>query len=130
MKNAAFLSYAFRPFFLLNAIFAIVAMLVWLFALRGSGFDTLPVNSVYWHAHEMLVGFGLAAVAGFTLTAVATWTGRPPVSGALLAALVLAWVAGRVVMALAGVLPACAVASAGVLWTTPSWARARLPKAR
>jgi uncharacterized protein involved in response to NO len=64
-----------------------------------------------WHGHEMLVGFAMAIVAGFILTAVATWTGRPPVNGLTLALLVLAWVAGRIVMILAGLLPAWLVAA-------------------
>jgi uncharacterized protein involved in response to NO len=96
----SFLSYAFRPFFLLSGLFAIGAIIIWMFAWHGAGPATLPVDITYWHAHEMLVGFAMAAIAGFLLTAVATWTGRPPVSGAPLALLVLAWFAGRVVMGL------------------------------
>jgi uncharacterized protein involved in response to NO len=43
----------------------------------------------------MLFGFGGGAVAGFLLTAVATWTSRPPVAGAPLAALCGAWLTAR-----------------------------------
>jgi len=39
-----------------------------------------------------------AAVAGFLLTAVATWTGRPPLSGWRLGMLVVAWLVGRLAM--------------------------------
>jgi uncharacterized protein involved in response to NO len=105
-----FLSYAFRPFFLANALFAAIAMVVWLFTLEGAGPKTLPVNVVNWHAHEMLVGFGMAAVAGFVLTAVATWTGRPPVHGLRLGVLVVAWLAGRLAMSFATLLPPASVA--------------------
>ncbi len=111
-----FLSYAFRPFFLAMAVFACVAVAIWVFVLRGMGPDVLPVNAVYWHGHEMLVGFVMAAVAGFTLTAVATWTGRPPVGGALLGLLLLCWLAGRFAMAFAGVLPATLVAGIDMLF--------------
>ena len=103
MQRMPLLSYAFRPFFLLMALYGVVSMAVWLFVLYGRGPDFLPANTAYWHAHEMLIGFAMAAVAGFTLTAVATWTGRPPVSGMPLFLLVLAWLVGRVAMAFGGV---------------------------
>src|SRR5690606_15249943 len=45
--------------------------------------------------HELLFGFGLAIVAGFLLTAVQTWTGRPGLSGKPLALLVGLWLAAR-----------------------------------
>jgi uncharacterized protein involved in response to NO len=109
-------SYAFRPFFLLNGIFAVFAVAIWVFALHGAGPDTLPVNIVYWHGHEMLVGFVMAAIAGFILTAVATWTGRPALQGGLLAILVLAWLIGRLAMGFAGVLPALWVAVLDMLF--------------
>jgi uncharacterized protein involved in response to NO len=44
----------------------------------------------------MLFGFVGAAVAGFLLTAVPSWTGTAPVTGARLAALAALWVGGRV----------------------------------
>jgi uncharacterized protein involved in response to NO len=100
-----FLSYAFRPFFLLNALFALVIVIVWVMVLLGSGPATLPANTMLWHGHEMIVGFAMATIAGFILTAVATWTGRPPVSGLSLLLLVLAWILGRVVMMVAGQMP-------------------------
>src|SRR3546814_4337726 len=43
----------------------------------------------------MLVGCGMAAIAGFSLTAIANWTGRPPISGRTLAGLALLWILGR-----------------------------------
>jgi len=111
-----FLSYAFRPFFLLNGIFAVVAMGIWVSALHGAGPATLPVNITYWHGHEMLVGFVMAAIAGFILTAVATWTGRPALQGGPLALLVLAWLAGRLAMGMGGVLPSTWVAVLDMLF--------------
>jgi uncharacterized protein involved in response to NO len=92
------LSYAFRPFFLLNGWFAMGAITLWVIGLHGAAPDALPVASPLWHAHEMLFGFVMAAIAGFLLTAVATWTGRPAVHGATLAWLVAAWLAGRIAM--------------------------------
>lgn len=67
----------FRPFFLFGALFAAVAMLLWLGQLNG--WLTLPgiANPIWWHGHEMLFGFGAAIVAGFLLTAVQNWTAHP-----------------------------------------------------
>ena len=106
----AFLSYAFRPFFLLNGLFAIVSMAVWVVALRGTGPIGIPANATHWHGHEMLVGFAMAAIAGFILTAVATWTGRPALRGVPLALLVLAWLTGRLAMGFAAWIPPYGVA--------------------
>ena len=111
-----FLSYAFRPFFLLNGIFAVVALAIWIFALHGAGPATLPVDIVYWHGHEMLVGFVMATIAGFILTAVATWTGRPALKGVPLAVLVLAWLVGRLAMGIAGMLSSVWVAALDMLF--------------
>lgn len=101
--STALLSYAFRPFFLLNALFAIVAVLAWVMTFHGHG---LVAMTPMVHAHEMLVGFAMAAVAGFSLTAVATWTGRPAVHGAPLGWLVLFWLVGRLAMLSSGFLGA------------------------
>lgn len=99
----ALLSYAFRPFFLLNGLFAILVVFTWLKTLHGSG---LPMVTPVWHSHEMLIGFAMATVAGFSLTAVANWTGRPALQGKPLALLVFCWLAGRLAMASAGWIPA------------------------
>jgi uncharacterized protein involved in response to NO len=112
----AFLSYAFRPFFLLDAIFAIAIVIIWVMALRGHGPATLPADTMLWHGHEMLVGFAMATIAGFVLTAVATWTGRPPVNGLTVALLVAAWLAGRIVMLLAGLMPIWLVAGIDMMF--------------
>lgn len=103
------LNYAFRPFFLLNGLFAMAVMAVWVMALHGIEVAPLPANTMLWHGHEMIVGFAGAAIAGFMLTAVATWTGRPPVQGPLLGWLVFAWLAGRLAMVLSGSLPSIVV---------------------
>ena len=105
-KASTFLNYAFRPFFLFNGFFAIVVMLLWVMALHDVGPASLPADTLMWHGHEMLVGFAMAVIAGFVLTAVATWTDRSPLSGWPLGCLVTAWLAGRCAMLLGGVLPA------------------------
>jgi uncharacterized protein involved in response to NO len=96
----AVLSYGFRPFFLLGALWAAAALPAWVamleFGLEPSG----PFTGVRWHAHEMTFGYLAAVMAGFALTAVPNWTGRLPLSGVPLAGLAVLWVAGRVACAL------------------------------
>lgn len=90
----AFLSFAFRPFYLLAALQGAIFVLAWAFGLGGT--DALP--GFLWHGHEMVWGYAGAIIVGFLLTAVATWTGQPPVRGAALAVLVALWLAARVLL--------------------------------
>ncbi|MBO0497116.1 NnrS family protein, partial [Pseudomonas sp. Marseille-Q1929] len=88
---------AFRPFFLGACLLAALAIPLWLLALGGMTGGWQPAGGwLAWHRHELLFGFGVAIIAGFLLTAVQTWTGRPGLSGAPLAALVVVWLAARV----------------------------------
>ncbi len=95
----AFLSSGFRPFFLSAALWALLAMALWLALLAG----TLELSSAFdpmsWHAHEALFGYLGAVLAGFLLTAVPSWTGRPPLAGWPLAGLLTLWVLGRIAVA-------------------------------
>jgi len=94
-KYPVILSYGFRPFFLLGSLYAGLAMLFWLPLLHGY-LDTASVFApVDWHVHEMLFGYLAAVLTGFLLTAIPNWTGRLPVQGLPLLALVLLWLAGR-----------------------------------
>ncbi|PST20620.1 short-chain dehydrogenase [Mesorhizobium plurifarium] len=97
-------SYGFRPFFLGAALWAIVAMTLWITALAGPIELGGSYGAANWHAHEMLFGFAPAVLAGFLLTAVPNWTGRLPVSGRPLAGLFALWCAGRVALLLPEVL--------------------------
>lgn len=85
----------FRPFFFFGAVWAVVALALWLGALL-SGLD-LPsaLAPLAWHRHEMLFGFVGAIVAGFLLTAIPNWTGRLPIAGWPLAALIGLWLVAR-----------------------------------
>ncbi len=90
------LHYGFRPFFFLGALYAGVAIPVWLLAYFGGVQIGGPFDGMRWHAHEMLFGYLGAVIAGFILTAIPNWTGRLPLSGVPLAVLVGLWLAGRV----------------------------------
>ena len=91
----AVLSFGFRPFFLAGAVWAALAVALWLPVL--SGHVTLPSAFApsEWHAHELVYGYVPAVIAGFLLTAVPNWTGRLPVTGLPLLGLFTIWLAGR-----------------------------------
>ena len=82
---------AFRPMYLLTSLYAIISVLLWGFGYTG----TRGMPSYFWHAHEMIWGYAGGVVVAFLLTAVATWTGKPPVSGQRLALLVGLWLLAR-----------------------------------
>jgi uncharacterized protein involved in response to NO len=103
-------SAGFRPFFLGAAAWAAVAVPVWLAAYVHGFSVSGGLPAMLWHGHEMVYGFGLAAVAGFLLTAIPNWTGRLPVRGAPLAALALLWLAGRIGLLCAGLVGPLAAA--------------------
>ncbi|MBK9079568.1 MAG: NnrS family protein [Hyphomicrobium sp.] len=92
----ALFSYGFRPFFLFGALWAALAVAVWLPMLNGLIAFPTVLQPVEWHVHELIYGYVPAVIAGFLLTAVPNWTGRLPVVGRPLAFLFAAWVAGRV----------------------------------
>ncbi len=94
-SGPAFLSLGFRPFFLAGAIWAVVAVMLWL----PQYFGELTLRNAFqpldWHAHEALFGYVAAIVTGFLLTAVPNWTGRLPLRGRPLLLLLAVWTAGR-----------------------------------
>ncbi len=99
-RGPALLAYGFRPFFLLAAVHAAIAIPLWLLAL----YSVIPFGTAFsprdWHVHEMLYGYVPAVMTGFLLTAIPNWTGRLPLQGTPLLVLVATWLAGRVVIAL------------------------------
>lgn len=87
----------FRPFFLLAGIGGFAMMLLWIVTL-STGYSWPGVsNIIVWHRHEMLFGYTGAVIAGFLLTAARNWTGKSTPDGKPLAALVLVWVAARLI---------------------------------
>lgn len=86
----------FRPFYLLAALFACIAIPLWVLNLAGA--VALPLPGMLWHAHEMIFGFAVAVIVGFLFTAGRNWTNLPTPSGAPLAALAALWLAGRIAL--------------------------------
>jgi len=96
-RNCALLNLGFRPFFLAAAGYGAVVMALWLAIYTFSWSpDLYALSPVAWHAHEMIYGYAMAVIAGFLLTAVRNWTGRPTPQGLPLALLVSLWLAGRI----------------------------------
>ena len=85
----------FRPFFLIAALYSIIAISVW------GGFwlgwiQLSPFGGFYWwHSHEMIFGFASAVLVGFLLTAAKNWTGLPGVGGWPLILLTTLWLIPR-----------------------------------
>lgn len=111
-QGPAILSFGFRPFFLLGALWAALAMFLWIFMLTGQEILPTAFDPVSWHAHEMLFGYVGAVMAGFLLTAVPNWTGRLPVTGWPLLGLAVIWLLGRGAVAVSALLPWAVVALA------------------
>ncbi len=88
---------AFRPFYLLAAAFAAIAVPIWVVVFSGA--LQTPIPGMWWHAHEMIFGFAVAVIIGFLFTAGRNWTGLDTPSGGQLAALAALWLAGRLAMA-------------------------------
>ncbi|MBE0412894.1 NnrS family protein [Yoonia sp.] len=91
----AILTFGFRPFFFGAAVWAVLAVALWVPMLSGHLMLPTAFDPVSWHAHEFLFGYLGAVVAGFLLTAVPNWTGRLPIVGWRLGMLAGLWLAGR-----------------------------------
>lgn len=89
----ATLDLGFRPLYPVSAFWAAAAIALWIFAPQTL---TGTLQGVAWHAHEMLWAFIASIAVAFLLTAAANWTGRNPIRGAPLAALVGLWVVARI----------------------------------
>ncbi|KON81291.1 NnrS family protein [Azoarcus sp. PA01] len=108
---------AFRPFYLLGALYVPLLMTVWTGAYLGMW--SMPVSAAtplaLWHGHEMLFGFAAAIISGILLTALPSWAGTPEIRGGGLALLVALWLAGRLAYWMAPWLPPLSVAVADSL---------------
>lgn len=91
---------AFRPLFLAGSLFSVIAITWWTY-FWSAPFEWTPYGgATWWHAHEMLFGFGIAIITGFLLTAVRAWTGVPGLTGWKLISLFVLWLIGRIVISI------------------------------
>lgn len=100
----------FRVFFALAGLSALILLVLWSAIFKGTLTQANYFPTTYWHAHEMLLGYSVAVIAGFLLTAVKNWTGKQTLTGKPLAGLALLWLYGRVVPFYEGVLPDALIA--------------------
>ena len=110
-------SEGFRAFFLSAGLFAVASVGLWTLwlAAQAAGVElALPVAPMpqQWHAHEMIFGYGAAALAGFFLTAVPNWTGARGAPHRFIATVWALWLAGRLAMLFSAGLPPWVVAAA------------------
>jgi uncharacterized protein involved in response to NO len=109
MRIALF-AYGFRPFFLAAGLAAMLLIPWWAASLVWA----VPLGTAWpaalWHGHEMLFGFIVAAIAGFLLTAVPSWTGARGFAGWPLVLLAALWILGRAAVSSAEYLPPALVA--------------------
>jgi uncharacterized protein involved in response to NO len=109
-RRWALFAYGFRPFFLAAGLAGVLLVPWW----SASLVSRIPLGTNWpaslWHSHEMLFGFIVAAIAGFLLTAVPSWTGARGFAGWPLATLVALWTLGRVCLASSASWPALLVA--------------------
>lgn len=117
MKPIALFSVGFRSFFAAGILFSSIAMLVWgLNWWTGLPEGFTPIGGIlFWHAHELIMGFGLAIVMGFLLTAVQNWTGLSTAPPGGLVFLLMTWIAARLVMAFGSGLPESIIVAIEIL---------------
>jgi uncharacterized protein involved in response to NO len=105
----ALLALGFRPFYLLAALLAALAVPAWVLQYLGIIPTSGPIAGMPWHMHEMVFGFAVAVITGFLFTAGRNWTGQPTPTGAWLAMLAGLWLAARVLLVTGPAWPAALV---------------------
>ncbi|MGZ8159005.1 MAG: NnrS family protein, partial [Methylobacter sp.] len=100
----------FRAFFALAGLAALILIVFWNAIFNGTLTAEHYFPDNYWHAHEMLLGYAVAVIAGFLLTAVKNWTGKQTLTGDPLANLCFLWLYGRILPFYAGLLPDALIA--------------------
>lgn len=111
-------SEGFRVFFLSAGLFGVFSILVWVVWLGVHYFGGMVTEMPFappphqWHAHEMIFGYTGAALGGFLLTAVPSWTGTAAARHVFVGLAAGVWILGRVAVWYSGALPATLVAVA------------------
>lgn len=100
-------SSAFRPFYLLGALYAPLLVAGWLGAYLGYWGKSHDADLLrLLHGHEFIYGFSAAIISGIVLTALPSWAGTEEIRDGRLILLVVLWLAGRVVFWASPWLPA------------------------
>lgn len=108
----------FRPFFLFSALGAPLFIGLWIaFLAFGLPLPAVAGGPFVWHAHELVFGVALAAVAGFALTAIPEFTVTAAFGHSATRRLAALWLIGRLAFWSSGLLgaPALAVSAAAHL---------------
>lgn len=119
----------FRVFFLAAGLFAVVALAWWELYLgvhfAGGMVTAIPfaMPPHEWHGHELVFGYGSAALGGFLLTAVPNWTGGPVSRTGYITAAAGLWLAGRLAVWMSGALPLLLVAALDLAFVPILWAK-------
>lgn len=96
----AFWDAPYRPLFLSAFLYALLSVAWWPLGVQLGLPEPGLKPAVLWHVHELLFGFAAAAIAGYLLTALPGWTGRQPLRGPALKALVSVWLLARTASAM------------------------------
>ena len=111
-RGWALFGYGFRPFFLLAALYAPMAVAAWVLVLMGVLPDPSYIGGPLLHSHEMVFGFAVAGVLGFLTTALPNFAGATPITGRPLALLAAVWLVARLALWMSDWLPPPLVAAA------------------
>lgn len=96
-QKIALFNSGFRVFFLAAGVFAVISMLIWMLMYSfNAGPTVYHLDTLSWHAHEMIYGYTVAVISGFLLTATTNWTNRKTLTGVSLFVLALFWLLARV----------------------------------
>lgn len=106
-RDSTFVFRGFRIFFLAAGVFGAGIGILWTLSLAagGAGMDALSMAPSQWHAHEMIFGYGAAAIGGFFLTAVPNWTGTKGARVGYIAGVFALWLMGRIALWPLGMVP-------------------------
>lgn len=113
MKPEYLFKAGWRVFFLAAGLWAVISVGVWTLWLAGLADPSAHLGTApqLWHAHEMIFGYATAALGGFFLTAVPNWTGAKAAPERFVLLVAGLWLAGRLAVCLAGLLPAWLLAA-------------------
>ena len=116
LTSSALFGYGFRPFFLGAGVLAVLLVPWWAASLTVGVRLGTAWPPALWHGHEMIFGFIVAAIAGFLLTAVPSWTGARGFAGWPLVMLSGLWALGRIAAATSAIWPPSVVAVLDLLF--------------